>query len=297
MPFIESAQLSPPLNLNATIWRYMDLAKFLSLIDKSALYFVRVDQLANQDPYEGFYTNINAQIGDTKSPAHIQMWQSHVAEMEAKKNLMISGKIMSNKEAEQWLDEQLIKSKENIDKLAKDHNYLITTVKSLREKTFVNSWHIQEHESAAMWNQYSKNSEGIAIESTYKNLIYSFNNCHKLNINVGTVKYIDYQKEIIQITHPHSPYLHKRMSFEHEKELRALILNPQPTDYTTYENINMYTNIMGIHAQVDLEVLIKRIFVAPTAPNWTLELIKSLVKKYELKKDVVRSDLASTPIY
>ena len=34
-----------------TLWRYMDLAKFLSLLDESSLYFTRIDHF--NDSYEG----------------------------------------------------------------------------------------------------------------------------------------------------------------------------------------------------------------------------------------------------
>ena len=36
---------------SAKLWRYMDLAKFLSLLDESSLYFTRIDHF--NDPYEG----------------------------------------------------------------------------------------------------------------------------------------------------------------------------------------------------------------------------------------------------
>ena len=39
-----------------------------------------------------------------------------------------------------------------------------------RDCTAVNCWHINEHESAAMWDLYLKSNEGIAIQSTYQKL-------------------------------------------------------------------------------------------------------------------------------
>ena len=43
---------SPPPN--AILWRYMDFMKYVSLLDRKALFFGRVDKLG--DPFEGFYT-------------------------------------------------------------------------------------------------------------------------------------------------------------------------------------------------------------------------------------------------
>lgn len=39
------------------LWRYMDLAKFLSILEKEALFFTRADKLG--DPYEGAPSDIN----------------------------------------------------------------------------------------------------------------------------------------------------------------------------------------------------------------------------------------------
>ena len=37
---------------DATLWRYMDFTKFVSILEKDALFFPRADKLG--DPYEGF---------------------------------------------------------------------------------------------------------------------------------------------------------------------------------------------------------------------------------------------------
>jgi hypothetical protein len=37
-----------------SLWRYMDLAKFVWMLQRRALYFCRLDALG--DPYEGHYT-------------------------------------------------------------------------------------------------------------------------------------------------------------------------------------------------------------------------------------------------
>src|SRR5215470_7066162 len=44
-----------PPKQNATIWRYTDFTKLLSLIENKRLYFPRADQL--DDPYEGMWSS------------------------------------------------------------------------------------------------------------------------------------------------------------------------------------------------------------------------------------------------
>ena len=45
---------TPPDNDSTKVWRYMTFTKFMSLVDRSALYFARVDRLG--DPFEGSFT-------------------------------------------------------------------------------------------------------------------------------------------------------------------------------------------------------------------------------------------------
>jgi hypothetical protein len=54
-----------------TLWRYLDLAKFISLLDESALYFCRADNFVN-DPFEGA-TGIRAMksFWDQKEREHL----------------------------------------------------------------------------------------------------------------------------------------------------------------------------------------------------------------------------------
>lgn len=52
----ESQFCKPPLD-DAVIWRYMNFTKFVSLLDKSALFFARADKLG--DPFEGSVSWLN----------------------------------------------------------------------------------------------------------------------------------------------------------------------------------------------------------------------------------------------
>ena len=44
---------TPPHDPETKLWRYMSFAKFVSLIDRKALFLSRLDQLAQNDPFEG----------------------------------------------------------------------------------------------------------------------------------------------------------------------------------------------------------------------------------------------------
>ena len=53
----------PDLNLppsDAVLWRYLDFTKFVSLLDKTALFFARADKLG--DPFEGAFSKVNVAL-------------------------------------------------------------------------------------------------------------------------------------------------------------------------------------------------------------------------------------------
>lgn len=63
--------------------------------------------------------------------------------------------------------------------------------KYFRKNICINSWHINDGESDAMWKLYSKNDDGVAIQSTFEQLKKSINKSPK-EIYIEKVKYIDH---------------------------------------------------------------------------------------------------------
>ena len=49
-----------PPSYDAVLWRYMDFTKFVSLLDRQALFFARGDML--DDPFEGTFPKANAAV-------------------------------------------------------------------------------------------------------------------------------------------------------------------------------------------------------------------------------------------
>lgn len=157
----------------------------------------------------------------------------------------------------------------------------------------INCWHMNDYESAAMWKLYLKSDEGIAIQSTYSKLKKSLIDDEK--VFLGKVKYIDYDKEFIDAGNILGPFVHKRKSFEHEQEVRAVV-SKWPTgdggiDFTQ-ETIGH-----GLEIRVDIETLIERIYVAPSAPAWFADLVSAAITRYGYKFEVVHSKLNESPVF
>ena len=55
---------------------------------------------------------------------------------------------------------------EEIRKISADNPRFLDFYKSHREKVTISSWHINEYESFAMWQIFTQNTEGLAIQTT-----------------------------------------------------------------------------------------------------------------------------------
>jgi len=244
--YVKNPEFEEPTD-DTIIWRYVDFIKFISYLEKNALFFVRSDQLF--DKYEGKFTE-----------ADVKLWE------------------------EKLKPETKLSQIELFDRFRKIVN--------------ISSWHINENESAAMWEICLQSNEGIAIKSTFKRLKDSFILHKEDEIHIGKVKYIDYRKDSIPKENIFNPFLYKRKAFEYENELRAVIMKFASQEETIGKHI-LYVDPkwFGIHVKTDLVVLIDKIVVSPNVPDWVIDLVKSIVKKYELNKKVEQSELSKNPPY
>lgn len=157
----------------------------------------------------------------------------------------------------------------------------------------INCWHMNEHESAAMWRLYLQSNEGIALQSTYQRLRDSFSGEEK--VYLGVVKYIDYENEWIEAGNLLNPFVHKRKSFEHEREIRALITRfPSAPDWPDLKNDTIHE---GVQVPVDVDRLVEHIYVAPSAPSWFAKLVREVIARYGFRFEVTQSKLDEGPVF
>jgi hypothetical protein len=168
---------------------------------------------------------------------------------------------------------------------------MVTSVREVIRKqrswVMVNCWHMNEEESAAMWKLYARNDRAIAVQSTYQRLRDSLDE----SVQIGTVTYISYDKDSIPFGNLFWPFVHKRKSFEHERELRALtcdvakvMAEGKPPD-------------SGEWRSVDLDKLVEAIYIAPSAEPWFAELVKDISSKYAFRFHLNHSSLDLEPLY
>jgi hypothetical protein len=241
----------------ARIWRYMDLTKLLSLIDSKSLFFASL--VSFEDPFEGFLP-----LPTFEQYRDQRLYEEGYAGVQPDQ---VRGLYDSDKK---------------------------TAIES-RKALFVNCWHKNDYESAAMWKLYLSSAEGVAVQSTVDRLIRCFRRTEE-SILVGNVKYIDYEKEVV----PNNVFCRailKRKSFEHEKELCAVYYDKELA-LALERNVGPSgPPAHGKSIPIDVDVLIDKIYLAPTSPNWLRPLVLSIVSKLGLSKDVVQSSLRDGPIW
>jgi hypothetical protein len=235
MSYTEHSDLNR-LDADLILWRYMNLAKFISILSTSQLFFARVDSF-KKDPWEGI------------PPKSVLEYFEKKLEVLKKQNVKFSN----------FYREKVI------------------------PRHFLNCWHQNDVESAAMWSLYGKSNEAIAIRSKIGLLEKCFS-AEPERILIGQVKYGDHQEWQLPDDIAEGPvdkwtfsFFFKRKSFEHEREVRAVI--GMPPTRPIIEN--------GYSAKIDVPMLIDRVFVAPNSAQWFVEIVKSVMEKYGLNSDKV----------
>ena len=154
-------------------------------------------------------------------------------------------------------------------------------------------WHCNEYESEAMWSRYTHRSDGIAVKTKLSSLAASFTD--PTAIYIGQISYLDYDTTEIPETSIFAPSLHKRRSFEHEREVRALILELPSSEGTGFHSGLPEVWKPGKNCTVNLDILVNEVVVSPLAEDWLADLVSSMAEMYRLQATVTRSTLADAP--
>lgn len=173
-----------------------------------------------------------------------------------------------------------------------DHawNQLSGAFKQARTWAFVNSWHANERESAAMWTKYAPRAGDIAVRSTYRKLAEALPE----GVHLGLVSYVDYDAEWMPEGNLLFPLFHKRKEFEHEREVRALIM-AFPTNPAT--QVGSLAGEIGRTVPVDFRRLIDGVVLAPTTEPWVCAVAKAVTGALKGTWSVDASSLDAAPVF
>ncbi|WP_405423564.1 DUF2971 domain-containing protein [Pantoea stewartii] len=156
----------------------------------------------------------------------------------------------------------------------------------------VNCWHQNNHESEAMWQLYSDNKKGVAIQSSIGSLRDCIVSEKSSSVILTEVQYLDLYSD----TPFHSGFngvklipAYKRLSFKHEHEVRLIyksqhsILQMDPKE-TSAEIVD-----------IDPSILIEKIYISPYTSEPYGSSVRAVLKKFGFTDDKIISSTLLTP--
>lgn len=261
--YVDNPQCKKPAE-DTIIWRYMDLTKFVSLLEKKALFFCRVDRLQGGDKFEGSLTR--------KTIERLKNSESH--------------KIIESIATEE--QKKLGDAREKI------HRQLC------RKEAVVNCWNMDKYESDAMWRLYATAEAGVAIKSTFKRLKDSFSVDKENKVSIGMVEYLDYDEDCMPPLAQHFAFMFKQPAFSHEKELRAVVRDSTVAYVLTEDGVTFESGQEpfknNLYVTVNLETLVESVYFSPKAPQFFVDSVRAIMDKFDLKdKKLIPSRLKEDP--
>ncbi len=239
---------------NYKIVKYMDLAKFVSLLHSKSLFFCRLDKL--EDKYEGSSPKLNLE--------HNEYWYRQLYEQKHLKTTNIDESVAKNVSVRKDMEAKF---------------------KSLN---CVCCWNKYNSESYALWKIYSEINKGIMITSNINNLIKSFDTTPE-NILLSEVRYINHETDLIETDNLNYPVIYKNIAYSYENELR-LIHKVEVGNGLVYD-WGSEINSSGKQLNNNLEILIDEIILSPYSPKWFYDIVQDLTIKYNLNKKIKYSVL------
>ncbi|WP_370599589.1 hypothetical protein [Pseudomonas nitroreducens] len=232
------------------LWRYMDLPKFKRFVEQGALYFCGARHF--EDPFEGEYA-----------------W----------------GKIGHKR----YLESQKELAKRHGGGMS-ERDFMTINLKTLREladHAYINCWYKSPHESEAMWKLYCENSsEGVLVGTTLAKLKVQLERKGLPGLEMKEVRYLP-NFWVKEYNPESSVFFSKRVSFEHEKEFRAVFRN---------NPYNSGPPMKGKLVQVDLKEMIDTVRVSPFALPGLQKNVEEILRGAGLSCQVESSEIEMHPI-
>jgi hypothetical protein len=244
------------------LWKFIDIYKFLNLIETRHLYFSPLNNFDDVYEYCG------------KELAYFLQTNRRTANMDTKKrNPNLES---SSYDQKKW-----------------DILQIVENIKKDRKNLFVNCFFAASSESIAMWNLYS-GIEGVAIRYSTDSLLEYISRYHKVNFKSDyfiEADMISYEKVInhqiydsdgnIVRDYKRSPFV-KDECYKYENEYRIIIKRRNDSISAPIISINDWDRIdFEIYVHTDLE-------------DWKVSTITDILRKYDIKKEVRKSEIMTS---
>jgi hypothetical protein len=240
------------------LWRYMDFAKFVALLEGNALHFARADLLG--DPFEGASGIVEQQ----------PRWDEHYLNFFRNAIRTVPG--LTEPLDDEHVEKEAVRLLRDISIIAERE----------RQRSFVSCWHANKNESEALWRLYCQPPmPGVAISTTVRDLAEALGDDPQ--IRIGRIRYVDFREDFAGF---HDRIFWKRKSLIHEAEVRAVILKRELADPPS-----------GLSMPTDLRRLLRSIVPSPFAPNWFPGVLEATMRRYGFDIEIGVSELLSQPFF
>lgn len=234
------------------IWRFMDFAQFIDVLERKSLFFARVDTLG--DPFAG--PGDNAASALRTLPDEVLRLAEQAAAPPPKMGRL-----------ERWWSRKAQESEQdNLVKTVRDHQPPALV--------WASCWHATSPEQMALWKGYHAASKTIAIRSTLAKLRGALAAASPSSVAVDLVRYVD-PDSLTTVTEPAQRALMKSNALAYEREVRAIL---------TQSGGGGGCFGRGCGVAVDVAAMIEDVAVSPAAEVWFQELVRRVLRTYELDK-------------
>ena len=260
------------------IWRYVTFTKMVAMLLDRVLHFSRADTFLDR-----FEIGIPA-----RDMAAARQWTAAA----------IADGTISRDGLMAYLAAMADQPRASFERMAVDQ-LVAQTMRYTSRALFVSSWHLNAGESAAMWDLYLGTEPGVAIQSTVGALRQQMDaGSGATEVFIGAVEYIDYATDSWGDFRAFNRVFHKRNSFEHERELRAVIVRPRYAELADLDLEKVDDAARnGIDVPIAVERLVDRLWVSPRADQWFGSLVERVVGQFDIDVPIVRSRLYDAPEY
>jgi len=239
------------------LWRYMDFAKFVAMLDQSSINFARADILG--DPFEGASGIVERQ----------SEWDAFYMDFFRNAVRTVPG------QAQPFPEDHIEREAK---RLLGDFSRLAD---SDRQRTYVSCWHANLGESEALWRLYCPlPSMGIAVQTSAGLLSEALRDQQR--VKIGHVQYVDFRKNFAGF---HDRIFWKRKSLSHEAEVRAVIQLSNSSEDTS------------LAVTADIQKLLISVVPSPFAPSWFPALLQSVMSRFDINTPIVPSELLAQPFF
>jgi hypothetical protein len=255
MPYQAHSSFTEPKPESARLWRYMDLAQFLSILEKEALFFPSVATLAEADPYEGEPLPAKYRAWEARGPDDLRTFRLHC---EVFKHLNFYNCWHMNDGESDAMWRLYLKG---------SHGIAIQSTVGRLKLSFRNTGAHTVYMALVEYIDYDTfTPTNMNLNSDYMYKRRAFQ--HEEEVRLGTYNY-DVRPEFV--------------------DGAGLIKPPEPT--VTAADILLYPERKGVYVTANISALIERVVVYPFAPIWFSDLVTALSKRLGYTFEVVPSEM------